>query len=186
MTLPICLAFALAMAARFSLRVFRLQPGQRGYASGQCLFWCALVLMALTPLLSVSLALLACLVLIALHCTLHTGLGIYWLRSGRPAAAGTAPAGDFTLGTLAAASQYWGLLADGTSLFGLNQAASLLQVILLTFMVCQRVKLDYSSRLNAEFAARAEQSRAIEQEQAQAQQLAQAVEKNRRPAGRPV
>lgn len=177
MTLPICLAFALAMAARFSLRVFRLQPGQRGYASGQCLFWCALVLMALTPLLSVSLALLACLVLIALHCTLHTGLGIYWLRSGRAGGGWyCASWGIFTLGTLAAASQYWGLLADGTSLFGLNQAASLLQVILLTFMVCQRVKLDYSSRLNAEFAARAEQSRAIEQEQAQAQQLAQAVE----------
>ncbi|HMY40315.1 MAG TPA: diguanylate cyclase, partial [Marinagarivorans sp.] len=177
MTMPICLSFAVAMAARFSLRVFRLQAGQRGYGAGQGLFWGALLLMALTPLLPVARALQACLLLIGLHCCLQTGLGLYWLR--RKQAGGgwyCASWAIFSLGTLAAALNYWGLLADGTSMFGLNQAASLLQVVLLTFMVCYRVKIDYSNRLSAEFAARAEQSRAIEQEQAQAQQLAKAVE----------
>lgn len=177
MTLPICLAFAVAMAARFSLRVFRLQVGQRGYRLGQSLFWSALLLMALTPLLPMALALQACLLLIALHCGLQTGLGVYWLSTKRAGGGWYFAAwAIFSLGTLSASLNYWGLLADGTSMFGLNQAASLLQVILLTFMVCYRVKIDYSSRLSAEFAARAEQTRAIEQEQAQAQQLAQAVE----------
>lgn len=177
MTMPICLAFAVAMAARFALRVFRLKAGQRGYGSGQGLFWSALLLMALTPLLPVALALKACLVLVGLHCALQTGLGLYWLRAQQPGGGWyCASWAIFSLGTLAAALNYWGLLADGTSAFGLNQAASLLQVILLTFMVCQRVKNDYSTRLSAEFEARAEQTRAIEQEQAQAQQLAKAVE----------
>jgi diguanylate cyclase len=177
MAMPICLSFAVAMAARFSLRVFRLSAGQYGYAPGQGLFWGALLLMALTPLLPVALALKACLGLIGLHCALQTALGVYWLRL-KQAGGGwyCASWAIFSFGTLAAALNYWGLLADGTSTFGLNQAASLLQVILLTFMVCQRVKNDYSTRLSAEFAARAEQTRAIEQEQAQAQQLAKAVE----------
>ncbi len=177
MAMPICLAFAVAMAARFSLRVFRLAPGQRGYALGQGLFWSALMLMALTPLLPVARALQACLLLIALHCILQTGLGVYWLRQKRSGGGWySASWAIFSLGTFAASLNYWGLLADGTSMFGLNQAASLLQVVLLTFMISHRVKMDYSNRLSAEFEARAEQTRAIEQEQAQAQLLAKAVE----------
>ncbi|HEY6530275.1 MAG TPA: diguanylate cyclase [Cellvibrionaceae bacterium] len=178
MAMPIFLASAVALAARFALRVFRLTPAERGFYICHSLLWTALGFMALSPLLPFATALKASLLLIGVHCVSQVVLGAIWVRaqragSGRYCAAWVI----FLAGTLGAMLNCWGVpLASGTATYSLSQLASLLQIALLTFMVCNRVKLDYSQRLEQEFSVRSEQRKAIEHEHAQAQKLAQAVE----------
>jgi diguanylate cyclase len=176
LAMPVSLALAIALAARFAQRCFRITPGQRGYYACQGVFWCALMLLAASPLLPLAVALQAGLVLLVLHSVIHSGLGVYWMLCGRSGSGLYFAAWvSFLVGTLAMLLYSWGALPDSTSAYGLNQGASLVQVVLLTFMVCSRVKRDYTVRLADEFAARTQQEKAIEQEQAQAQRLAQAV-----------
>ncbi|RYD96394.1 MAG: diguanylate cyclase, partial [Sphingobacteriales bacterium] len=178
MAMPIFLAFAVALAARFALRVFRLMPGERGYYICQALLWAALGFMALSPLLPFAVALKASLILVGVHCFTQAMLGAAWVRARRAGSGWYCAAwAIFLAGTLGAVLNCWGLvLVEGTATYSISQLASLLQIILLTFMVCSRVKLDFSRQLEQEFNVRSEQRKAIEHEHAQAQMLAQAVE----------
>ena len=175
MTLPICLAFALAMAARFFLRVFLATTRPARLCQWPMPVLVCLGINGAHALLSVS----PCFAGLpgtdcpALHYTLAC---IYWLRSGRAGGSWYCASWGFYPSAPRRREPILGPAGRRHLLVWPQPGGEPAAGNPADLMVCQRVKLDYSSRLNAEFAARAEQSRAIEQEQAQAQQLAQAVE----------
>lgn len=171
-----CLSFATALAARFACSLFALHSSPAYYLY-QLMAVCALGIIAARVFLPFGVCLQASMALIGAFTLLQMALSLSWLRQDKPCAAVYFAAWLlFAGGFLGVGLAGWGVLDDLTRAFWFSLVACVGQALLLTFLVCNKVKHTSTARLAAQFAATAQQPQIRAQEQVQAMQLALAVQ----------